>query len=284
MAKVTITAARKLMKKSRTNNIIPKPIKPLFSKLEIWSSIYGASVYPTTICISSGSTSDDSIASASAIKASEIFMKYNIDFCCGGDRKLITAIEEQQLDEDMVLNDLNTAFQEFKNKVEEDVDWRTKSMSELIEHINNTHHQYMRETLPSLNDFLLKILNAHYLNHREVLSKIHKLFYKLRGEIEEHLIKEEQILFPLIKEYEKNPSEDKLNEVIKVMEETEGEHDNAGDILKELRRLTNHYELPESACKTFALTYEKFVEMESDLFEHIHLENNILFEKLKANK
>lgn len=213
--------------------------------------------------------------------ASEIFMNHNIDFCCGGDRKLSVAIKEQNLDGDVIVAELNRAYKEFTNKVEKDIDWRNKSISEMIDHINNTHHQYMRDTLPQLNQFLVKVLNAHYQDHGELLSKIHKLFYKLRGEIEEHLIKEEQILFPLIKEYEENPSEAKQKEVIEVMEDIEDEHDNAGDILKEIRRLTDHYQLPESACKTFALTYEKFNEMESDLFQHIHLENNIMFQKLK---
>ncbi|TDX48362.1 iron-sulfur cluster repair di-iron protein [Orenia marismortui] len=214
-------------------------------------------------------------------KSTDILMEYNIDFCCGGDRPLALAIKEQNLDEKELLSKLNNAYKEFKLKDKEEIDWRTESMTKLIDYVVNTHHQFMRDELPRLNELLNRILSAHYTKHGELLAEIHKLFYQLRGEIEEHLIKEEKLLFPVIKEYEKNRSQDKLREAFEVMYETEEEHDQAGDILKEIRRLTNNYKLPSSACKTFELTYKKFESVEGDLFQHIHLENNILFERLK---
>jgi len=213
-------------------------------------------------------------------KAVEIFMEYNIDFCCGGDRELRVAIEEGALPAQEVIKRLNQAYQEF-NHQDEDIDWRQEKMTDLIDYIVNTHHQFMRVELPVLNELLNRILNAHYLKEGELLGRIHKLFYQLRGEIEEHLIKEEKLLFPIIKEYEDKGTDEKLEKALKVMAETEDEHDHAGDILKEVRRLTANYQLPEGVCRTFALTYDKFEEIEQDLFQHIHLENNILFERLK---
>jgi len=100
-------------------------------------------------------------------------------------------------------------------------------------------------------------------------------------ELEQHLIKEEEILFPLIKKYEDNPTAENLNKAITVMNETEDEHEAAGDILKEMRKLTNGFKAPENGCNTFVKTYEKIEAIEKDLFNHIHLENNILFERLK---
>ena len=215
-------------------------------------------------------------------KATDIFMDYNIDFCCGGDRPLKTALKEKNLDQRTIITKLNKAYQKFKSKINQDIDWREEPITDLIDYIENTHHQFMREQLPMLNDYLNKILAAHYTNHGDLIGKIHKLFYQLKGEIEEHLIKEEKLLFPAIREYENNPSTEKLETALNIMEETEDEHDNAGDILKEIRALTNQYQLPDDACPTFRATYDELEEIEADLFEHIHLENNILFKRLKS--
>ena len=66
--------------------------------------------------------------------------------------------------------------------------------------------------------------------------------------------------------------------------ELEDEHDTAGDIIKELRELTDDYQLPEDACNSFKLTYQLLQDLEADLFQHIHLENNILFARLENKK
>ena len=84
----------------------------------------------------------------------------------------------------------------------------------------------------------------------------------------------------MIKEYEHNPSKELFNKIDKVMKETEDEHETAGDVLKELRKITEEYCVPEDGCTTYSLSYGKLQELEADLFEHIHLENNILFKGL----
>ncbi|MTI48714.1 iron-sulfur cluster repair di-iron protein [Sporosalibacterium faouarense] len=216
-------------------------------------------------------------------KATDVFMKYNIDFCCGGDRPLSEAIDEQNINEENLISELNEKYEIFRNEVSQEKDWTQESYTDLIDYIVNKHHSYMKEVLPITTDLVSKILQVHYEESGDVLSKVHSLFNSLRTEIEAHLIKEEEILFPRIKEYEKAPSKSLLDEAIKVMEETENEHDNAGDILKEIRKITNDYEVPSTGCFTFEKTYEKLQNIESDLFQHIHLENNILFERLKRN-
>ncbi|RKD31933.1 iron-sulfur cluster repair di-iron protein [Thermohalobacter berrensis] len=217
-------------------------------------------------------------------KASEIFMEYGIDFCCGGNRLLKDALEEKNLNKEEVLNRLNKVYEESVNKKIKEVDWRLVKMSDLIDHIIEKHHTFMKKELPSTSKLLNKILKVHYVDSGEVLSKLHKLFNSLKADIEQHLVKEEEVLFPLIKEYEKKPSKELLNKIFKVMNETEDEHNTAGDILKEMRRITNDYKVPETGCKSFELTYEKLESIEADLFSHIHLENNILFERLKEEK
>ncbi len=216
-------------------------------------------------------------------KATNIFMDYEIDFCCGGDRPLYIALEEKGIDEEVVVNKLNKSYEEFKNRINEDVDWTTAPMADLIDYVVDKHHTFMREEMPVTEKLLTKILRVHYADNGETLSKLHKLFGTLKAEIEEHLIKEEEVLFPLIKEYEKNPNKETLKKAIKVMNETEAEHENAGDILKEMRKITNGYKVPQTGCSSFRKTYEKLESIESDLFQHIHLENNILFTRLIDN-
>lgn len=210
-------------------------------------------------------------------KASEVFKKYNIDFCCGGHRPLAEAIREQRLSEQEVLEKLDAVYAETKN-LKSMVDFREMKSSQLIDYIVSTHHAYMKKVLPETSQLSAKILRVHGPNHSE-LFQIHKLFNTLKIELEMHLVKEEEMLFPLIKQHEETPSDALLMEINKVMKETEDEHEGAGDILKELRKVTQDYLVPDDGCSTFDLAYSNMKEIESDLFQHIHLENNILFKR-----
>lgn len=213
-------------------------------------------------------------------KASEVFRKYHIDFCCGGNRPLSEAIAEQNLNESEILQKLEEAYEVAGKHINgTDTDFTKISRSELIDYIVNTHHVFVKKILPELSEYTTKILRVHGLNHEE-LSTVHKLFHNLKTELDQHLIKEEELLFPLIKEYDRSPSSELLSKISEVMKGTEDEHEAAGDILKELRRLTDNFTTPQDACNTFRLTYDKLQELEADLFQHIHLENNILFKQL----
>lgn len=212
-------------------------------------------------------------------QASNIFLEYKIDFCCGGDRALEIAIKEQNLEENIILKLLNEKYKEFKEKSEEFTDWVKEEPSKLVDYIINKHHAYLNKELPIISELVLKILKVHGENHQE-LFKIHKLFNTLRIELEEHLIKEEQLVFPMIKEYQENRTTDNRENILNLINELESEHTGAGDIIKELRAVTNHYIVPDDVCKTFELTYKKLMELEKDTFEHIHLENNILFKNI----
>lgn len=211
-------------------------------------------------------------------KASDIFKKYGIDFCCGGHRPLIDAIKEQNLDEQELLNTLEEAYKETR-QLSERSDFRTMALGDLIDHIIVTHHSYLKIVLPELSELTTTILRVHGQNHLN-LFRVHKLFHNLKTELEQHLIKEEEILFPMIKEYEASHSEVLLKKISFVVHETEDEHEAAGDILKELRNITEDYILPEDGCATYEGTLRGLEDLEGDLFQHIHLENNILFNRL----
>jgi len=202
-------------------------------------------------------------------KAGEIFTGYGIDFCCGGHKPLSEAIGEQGLDEAEVLGRLGKSYQETLGRERKDVDWRQEPTADLVDHILNTHHVFMRRELPQLSELSTTILRVHGASHGEVLSKVHRLFHNLKMEIDQHLIKEEEIVFPLIRGYAENPASSQL------------ESDGAGDVLKELRKVTDQYSVPADGCATYEMTYRKLEEMESNLFQHIHLENNILFPRFE---
>ena len=215
-------------------------------------------------------------------KAGEIFTEYSIDFCCGGNRPLIEAIKEQNLDETKILEKLRKSYQKTIDQDQKDTDWRQAPTSKLIDHILNTHHVYMRRELPQLSDLSTTILRVHGASHGE-LSKVHRLFHNLKLEIDQHLIKEEEIVFPLLKDYAENPSSAKLNKIVDLNSELRKEHEGAGDVVKELRKVTDQYSVPADGCPTYIMTYSKLEDMESNLFQHIHLENNILFPRLEGS-
>ncbi len=213
--------------------------------------------------------------------ASEVFKKFNIDFCCGGGRPLSEAISTQNIDSQEVLESLDEAYKAYEDtpKYTDQVDFNKMSQSELIDYIVDTHHVFTKKILPEISELTAKILRVHGPSHGD-LFKVHKLFHNLKTELDQHLIKEEEILFPVIKEYDQNPSEKLLLKINKVMKELEDEHATAGETLKELRKITEEYKVPDDGCSTFSLTYDKLQGLEADLFQHIHLENNILFKQL----
>ncbi|MDR4503801.1 MAG: iron-sulfur cluster repair di-iron protein [Candidatus Scalindua sp.] len=219
-------------------------------------------------------------------ESAEIFMKHEIDFCCGGDRSVEVAITEDnpEVEVDAVLSEINEAYDNFLSEDYKQSDWESKSMTELLEFVENTHHAFMKKTLPITEELLLKIFKVHYSDDKDLLTEMYKLFMLLNLDINIHLIKEEEEFFPAIREYERTQDKDELKKVLKMISDAEDEHDAAGDILKSLRKLTNNYTLPEYGCTTFRIVYDKMQEIESDLFQHIHLENNLLFYKLKTEQ
>lgn len=217
-------------------------------------------------------------------KAAEVFMKNHIDFCCGGDRTLEEAVREKGIGAKGILDQLEALYEEYRSRVSEDTDWRATKYTDIIDFIVNTHHAFLKKELPATEKLVSKILKVHFIDSGEVLTKVHKLFSQLKTELEMHLIKEEEILFPMIKEYETNHLNELIDKIVSEIESTEDEHDVAGNILKELREVTNQYEVPSTGCATFELTYKKLQEIETDTFHHIHLENNIMHERLRKER
>ncbi|OBZ19596.1 iron-sulfur cluster repair di-iron protein [Bacillus sp. FJAT-27264] len=208
-------------------------------------------------------------------KSADYFKANRIDFCCGGARPLGEAATERGLDKDAVLADLNKLLKEHPILEEETV-WNHASSSDLIAHIVNKHHQYLRQELPLIAQNVTKVFRVHGGDSPH-LAQLHALFHKLMDELLDHTAKEEDTQFPRILAYSADSGEASLVKLRAALGELESEHDAAGDILRQIRRITEDFTPPEHACTTYRLTYARLEELEGMTFEHIHLENNILF-------
>lgn len=204
------------------------------------------------------------------------FSKYNIDFCCGGKRSFRETCEKKGLNADMVWNEI------VHNKSSEDsttLRFNSWDTSFLVDYIIQNHHAYVKEAAPQLQELLDKVCSVHGEDHIE-LPEIRDDFNDLVAELLTHMNKEEKFLFPSIKNRaQREVTYVPLDGPISVMED---EHEIAGDLMKSIRQLTNHYMIPRDACPTFQLTYKKLEEFDRDLMQHVHLENNVLFERLKT--
>lgn len=210
--------------------------------------------------------------------ATEIFNRYKLDYCCGGHDTLGDALTALSLDLSVIIEELNSKYDKFINTNSSYKDWRKETPSSLITHIVDVHHDFTKKQLKEIDTMLFKVLKVHFSHHGEELLQVHKLFGSLKTELEEHLVKEEELLFPLIKNYDLSKDDRILSDIHKLINDTENEHDAAGDILKELERITRDFNAPNGACTTFKLVYAKLHELEKDLFIHIHLENSVLFD------
>lgn len=208
-------------------------------------------------------------------KAADYFKGQKIDFCCGGAKPLAEAAAEKGLDPEAVLRDLNKLQAEHP-VLEEETAWNGASSEELVNYIVNKHHRYLREELPLISQNVTKVFRVHGEDSPH-LGEMHRLFNTLREDLLQHTAKEEEKEFPALLAYTQNPTEAGLAELRGLLNNLEAEHESAGEILRELRRVTNDYTPPEHACTTYRLTYARLEELEGMTFEHVHLENNLLF-------
>lgn len=212
-------------------------------------------------------------------KAADVFHQYNIDYCCGGHRTLTDVSNELKIEVNDVILSLNKHFNQTSTSSTRD--WNKAPYAELVNHILQAHHAFLHTNLPIISDLIKTILRVHGSNHPE-LMKVYQTFQQLKTELDMHLIKEETIQYPAIEAYINSKDENDLNNAISVISDLEEEHEMAGSLLKKLSLLTNHYQIPNDVCETYIKTYELLETLELNTFTHIHLENNILFPRLKA--
>lgn len=212
-----------------------------------------------------------------------VFEKYRLDFCCKGKRSLEQACAEQNISVDELLKELEGVTGGNDRSFPMD----KLTLSQLADHIVDTHHVYVKRELPQLYAYAERVAFKHGDRHPELIP-IFDSVVALREEMTMHMHKEEVILFPRIKELEKSAGQDRgqvavdtgyLQAPINMMEE---EHDHAGALMSRIRELSSNYTPPHDACTTYRLLFAALQAFEADLHQHVHLENHILFPKAIA--
>ncbi len=202
---------------------------------------------------------------------SRVFERLGIDYCCGGKVSLQAACAGRGLAVSAVLAELQQAGPE-----EGETDWSQATLADLTTHIEATHHAYLRAELPRLQALLAKVQPVHGARH-PWLAELAPIYLALQAELAAHLLKEERILFPYIRRLGGDGAGEAcfatVRQPIAMMEH---EHDQAGAALATMRRLTSDYTAPEDACGTFRALLDGLAELEADLHQHIHKENNLL--------
>lgn len=219
---------------------------------------------------------------AKDLRKAQIFKKYGLDFCCGGKKTVKQACAEKGLDVTKIEQELQQAD---RNPVTRPLPYGEWSLDFLADYIVNTHHAYVKKTLPDLRTYAEKVARVHGDRHPELIA-IHQLVEEIHAELSSHLLKEERVLFPYIKELVKAAAENgrpvqaaNFGTIQNPISMMEIEHEMAGKALEEIRTLSSNYTLPEDACASYSLLFRMLDEFEDDLHIHIHLENNILFPK-----
>jgi len=214
--------------------------------------------------------------------AARIFESFGIDYCCGGERSLAQACSAAKVSVQEVVDALDKP-----QSKEGDRDWQAASLAELSSHIVEKHHAYVRREIPRLIALIAKVAKVHGQNHAE-LEKVEASFRALAEELSMHLLKEERMLFLYIVQLENaaksggRPAPTIFGTVQNPVRMMMMEHDSAGELLHQMRELTNGYMAPEDGCMSYRMLYQALPEFEADLHQHIHLENNILFPRAIA--
>jgi len=201
------------------------------------------------------------------------FEALGLDYCCGGTSTLWDACSERGLDPTATAAELSDAVTELG-----EADWATMRLEDLVDHIEQTHHRYLDEEMPRLSTLMAKIVSVHGERHPE-LAETAACYEAIRADLEPHLLKEERVLFPMIRELAaaKHPPSFHCGSLRNPISMMLSEHDAVGELLARLRRLTSDFTPPADGCASYAACFAGLADLEADTHLHIHKENNVLF-------
>lgn len=212
-----------------------------------------------------------------------VLERLNLDYCCGGDQSLEAACRAEDLDPDTVVRLLNASLgADRQTPSSASTDWTDAPLGALIDHIEATHHAYLRRTLPRLADRLATVARAHG-TATPWIRDVKAIFDELKSDMEAHIEKEEDLVFPFIRSCTEGnappPPEALDGDPIALMEE---EHDATGTALQRMRDLSDGFSAPADACATFQAALTDLENLEADTHRHVHKENHILFPRARA--
>jgi regulator of cell morphogenesis and NO signaling len=210
---------------------------------------------------------------------SRVFESFGIDYCCGGKHPLGQACFDKGIDPQAVLKVLQLLDERPDGPQE---NWSNMSLAALCDHIEQTHHAYLKRELPRIEYLVNRVAQRHGQNQPH-LGRLREVFLAMKAELESHMNKEERILFPMIRSLEADGTVAAVHcgSVSRSIGQMMVEHEDAGEALRQMRQLTGGYTPPADACNTYRAMYDALAELESDMHQHVHKENNILFPRAK---
>lgn len=217
-------------------------------------------------------------------RTAKVFDKYGIDYCCGGKVALSDICSERGIDPAEFSREIEEAR---KTPLDRSQNYSAWTNSFLADYIINTHHTYLKENLDQIASYTRKIAEVHGEKHPEV-KEIAAIFSRIVTDMYAHLREEEEVCFPAIRRVEaaktlgNPPAVEDIAIITRTLERFETEHDEVGEAAHRIHELSQNYSLPDDACNTFMITYQKLKEFEEDLHKHVHLENNVLFPKVSV--
>lgn len=203
--------------------------------------------------------------------ATRVFREHRLDFCCGGKKLLGEALQERGVSPQLVLPDL----QRLSARSDEPNDWGSVDNQTLINHILQHYHQRHREQLPELIQLANRVEQVHG-ERSDCPHGLARLLQNMHLELQRHMLKEEQVLFPILL----RPVTVPARVPVDMMRE---EHSQHGEALVALEQLTNNIQPPRGACNTWRALYSGLAQFRDDLINHIHLENNVLFPRAESD-
>jgi len=203
---------------------------------------------------------------ASIPGSTAVFRHHKLDFCCGGSESLERAARKKGLDPASIETELSRLAPQ-RNSVPE-------SVEDLIGYILQRYHQVHRQELPELRQLAIRVERVH-VDHPAVPAGLSDLLERMQADLESHMQKEEQVLFPLMLAGG-NPM------IVHRIAMMRHEHDECGEELRAIAALTGDMTAPDDACNTWRALYAGLAKLAEDLTDHIHIENNILFPRFEA--
>lgn len=210
--------------------------------------------------------------------ATRVLSRYRLDYCCGGSQTLEEACGRKGIKPAKVIEELSSVPPVLETPATE------ADLVSILTHVVNKHHSFTRAVMAEIHALADRVVVVHGQAHPE-LSQLRKVFQEFEADMTLHLRKEEEVLFPYITLLEQDRTQEApvcfptVQAPIRMMLH---EHDTAGEQLREMRRITQDYALPDGACTKYTILFQRLEELEADVHEHMHIENNILFPRAAA--
>lgn len=207
-------------------------------------------------------------------KSADIFRNEGIDFCCGGQESIASAVNHKpNIDLNSLLNKLNHIDNTESNST---INPKFLNVESLIQYIQSAYHETLKEEFKNLTPYVTKLTKVHGPSHPYLL-KLQDLYREFRDSMLDHIRKEDEEDFPKLIQYSQGKD---VQNIKVILEDLINDHEDTGQLLKVMNQLTSDYQAPEEACGTWKLVYQRLQNIEHQTHQHVHLENHVLFKKV----